>query len=126
MLGRGGKEGNNAFTHDEDLRDHQEETVYVRDFLERDPTPEMMKAAIMNKLFDEDDVFDNIYVLVRRGNINCLKAYMRKAEKSWRCGFNRLYPEAVEGKIEGRINRFSVVKKPKTNMSICPLHVACV
>ena len=86
----------------------------------------MLKSLILNKCLDETRIFDNIFVFVRRGNINVLKAYMKKAEDSYRCGFNRLYAEAVSGKIEGRINKFSVLKKPHTNQGICPLHVACI
>ena len=77
-------------------------------------------------MIDNDDIFSNLYEFARWGNINVLKAYTKKAEDSYSCGFNRLYAAAAEGHIEGWINKFSVIKKPHSNQGICPLHIACV
>ena len=77
-------------------------------------------------MIGEHQIYNNIYQFARRGNIAVLKAYTKKAEDSYHCGFNRLYAAAAEGKLEGRINRFSVIKKPHSNQGICPLHIACV
>lgn len=63
MLGRGGKEGNNAFTHDEELRDSRAEEINLREFFQLNPTVEMMKTLILNKFVEESDIYDEMVLL---------------------------------------------------------------
>ena len=41
-------------------------------------------------------------------------------------GFNRYHYLALEDDVPDRINKFSLMKKPHTNKSITPMHVACI
>lgn len=78
-LGRGGKEGNNAFTLDEDLWDDHQSDINIWEFVENDPTAEMVKLAVLNKFVDEQTIYDNLHLFARRGNLNVLKQYIKKA-----------------------------------------------
>lgn len=60
-LGRGGKEGNNAFTSDENLRSNHEDSLYIKDISELDPTPEMIKLLVLNNFIDEGDVLNALF-----------------------------------------------------------------
>jgi ankyrin repeat protein len=133
MLGRGGKEGNNAFTHDGNLNSHP----YLYDlnhFLELDITWEALQQFIMSKHIDESSLFQYLYVMIRRGNIDLLKSKNKKDGPTliqrlfdnMGYGFNRYHALALEDDVEGRINKLSMLKKPHTNKGINPMHVACI
>lgn len=72
--------------------------------------------------------------MVRRGNIDLLTSRTKKDGPTliqrlfdnMGYGFNRYHYLALEDDIEGKINKLSMLKKPHTNMGICPLHVACI
>ena len=133
MLGRGGKEGNNAFTYDNKLI-NSSYYVNINSLLELDISYEAFKCFIMNGNLSENDMYDSIWTMVRRGNIDLLKSKLKKGGPTliqrlvdnMGYGFNRYHYLALEGDVEGRINKFSMIKKPHTNKGISPLHVACI
>lgn len=125
-LGRGGKEGNNAFTQDEDLRNNHDDSISFRDISELDPTPEMIKLLILNNYIDEGDILNNLHLFAWRGNINVIKHYIKKAQETYYCGFNKLHQGAITGELDFTINWFSVAKKASNNDGISPLHFACI
>lgn len=133
MLGRGGKEGNNAFTYDNKLI-NSSYYVNINSLLELDISYEAFKCFIMNGDLSENDMYDSIWTMVRRGNIDLLKSKLKKGGPTliqrlvdnMGYGFNRYHYLALEGDVEGRINKFSMIKKPHTNKGISPLHVACI
>lgn len=47
--------------------------------MENDPTAEMVKLAVLNKFVDEQTIYDNLHLFARRGNLNVLKQYIKKA-----------------------------------------------
>jgi len=71
----------------------------------------MVKLAVLNKFLDEQNIYDNMHLFARRGNLNVLKQYIKKAQEHYSCGFNKLHVGAITGELDGPINRFSVVKK---------------
>lgn len=125
-LSRGGKEGNNALTNDNYLG-HQ------------DPFPSNLTAKtlhtfLMHNHMSEGTVLNCLWEYIRKGDIDFLKAktdkkgttFMQKCFDNYGYGFNRYHYQALDDDIEGRINKLSMIKKPHTNRSICPLHVACI
>jgi ankyrin repeat protein len=135
MLGRGGKEGNNAFTHDNSLIGNTRyEMTDIAHLLEQDLTWEVFQSFILTKLYTEADLWDYLWILIRRGNVDFLRSKIKKdgptlLERLFNnCGygFNRYHHIALEDDVEGRINKMSMLKKPHTNKGICPLHVACI
>lgn len=133
MLGRGGKEGNNAFTHDNKLINSYY-NYNITQLLELDISYEALKCFILNGDFAENNLYDSIWIMVRRGNVDLLKGKLKKDGPSliqrlvnnMGYGFNRYHYLALDGDIEGRINKFSMIKKPHTNKGISPLHIACI
>lgn len=135
MLGRGGKEGNNAFTHDSSLLSSDRyEMTNLEHLLDQDLTWEVFQSFVLSKKFAETDLWDYLWILIRRGNVEFLRSRIKKdgptlLERLFNnmgYGFNRYHHIALDDDVEGRINKLSMLKKPHTNKGICPLHVACI
>ena len=102
--------------------------------IDNDASWEVIQHLIMAEQLNENTLYNMIYLMVRRGNIDLLTSRNKKNGPTFfqRCvdnmgyGFNRYHYIALEKDIEGRINKLSMLKKPHTNMSINPLHVACI
>ena len=133
-LGRGGKEGNNAFTHDNHLPNTTASFYDLERFIGMDMSWELLQHFIMARHFNENQIYNSIATLVRRGNIEVLTSRIKKNEPTLfqRCadnqgyGFNRYHHQALDDDIEGKINKLSMLKRPHTNKGINPLHVACI
>lgn len=133
-LSRGGKEGNNAFSQDSSLYNSYFSSHDLNRLLELDVSWEVLQSVMMANSMSENDLFDYIWLMVRRGNIGLLKSKSKKDGPTliqrlfdnMGYGFNRYHYLALEDDIEGKINKMSMLKKPHTNKGICPLHVACV
>jgi hypothetical protein len=47
-------------------------------FIELDPSPQVVKAYILAKRFEENQLFEYIWTIVRRGNIELLRSRNKK------------------------------------------------
>ena len=132
-LARGGKEGNNAFTHDYNLLVENDNSD-LEILLKSDPSWEVVQTHILAGEMSETDMFDYIWLMVRRGNVELLQSKSKKNGPTLiqrlfdnaGYGFNRYHALAVEDDVEGRINKLSMIKKPHTNRMINPMHIACI
>jgi len=134
-LGRGGKEGNNAFTHDSSLTHMNTNSCSNFDhLLNHDVSWKVFEMLILTSHNTEAAIWNLLWIPIRRGNVEFLKSkskkdgptLIQKLFDNYGYGFNRYHHIALEDDIEGRINKLSMLKKPHTNKGICPLHVACI
>eukprot|EP01125_Pyxidicula_operculata_P008837 TRINITY_DN292_c0_g1_i1.p1 TRINITY_DN292_c0_g1~~TRINITY_DN292_c0_g1_i1.p1 ORF type:complete len:2964 (-),score=944.30 TRINITY_DN292_c0_g1_i1:25-8748(-) len=136
---RGGKEGNSAFSKDlEDLVG--EYPAYVRDYTSTNSTdlsyfiaqecPDIKKDTLLYLNTANSSISHNfaesIGTSCRHGNLNAARNLMDiiHAESF---GFNKLHRQVLND--TGDLDKFksvSVTKKPYSNMTTTPLHMACI
>lgn len=144
QLSRGGKEGNNAFTHDSKLR--YVKIGSIKRFFKYEPTVSIYKLfQAKGKGGDEDedddeeengnslsyrDLKEVIGKVARTGNFDLFRYLMKGVEKNHGYGFNKLHTSSVlQGKEVETIKnvaKTSLLKKAFDVFTLMPSHMAAI
>lgn len=122
---RGGREGNNAFTHDLDAGANY---LDLNDLFDSPIEKEILEYLRLKA--GANQVFAKIDKLVLRGDRVNAAHLINLANASGGYGFNFLYEEALlkekAEELSANIKKVSVTKKTTGNSSITPLHCAAI
>ncbi|XP_070180050.1 poly [ADP-ribose] polymerase tankyrase-like isoform X2 [Littorina saxatilis] len=139
-VGRGSREGNNAFTKDDDMVS-PDSNDYIRRAIELGVKPDTLdrlvkalaKATARKDENNHDEVmeecFRNIHIAIENGHRQTAAKLVSDAVRVGGYGYNFLHEEVLKFEKENlrdHILAASVRKKPFDNRAITPLHCAAI
>ncbi|CAK63631.1 unnamed protein product (macronuclear) [Paramecium tetraurelia] len=127
-LGRGGREGNNAFVYDLDQEDTLTEDQIER-LLKIETNPEFFGLMIA-QLGEEHQYYDQIALAVRSGNWKTAGYLVQMAmDKGHMYGFNQVHVDVLNYTSASRIGNIkkpSATKKSGGTYLVTPIHCAAI
>ncbi len=130
-MSRGGKEGNNAFTHDSKMRKElsNSEPVKKKQIIRAQPNLKMLKilTTYAKDQFSEEDFRENIFIFARAGNFEVCRKLVKECGTGWGMGMNRLHAAALtdDDKV-GFVRKSTATKNTYGNKGITPMHLASI
>lgn len=133
QMGRGGKEGNNAFAYDvaDDYEDSYNQDLYLLDrVLEiEDMDPELLDIMELKWPDFANLLRERAAIAVRCGNVKVAAHIIKKLFENQGYGYNQLHYEVLSCKQPSELTPFkpqSVTKKPLGKMIVFPIHCAAI
>ncbi|CAD8047889.1 unnamed protein product [Paramecium primaurelia] len=131
-LGRGNREGNNAFVYD--LNDEEEESYYFQKLLEIETDPQLYELFFLDsKNYEFDNqLIENVSKAVRCGNWKSAKYLINYSivNNQDGYGFNYLHHDALGDNFStyklDQIKKVSITKKTSNDFLITPIFCACI
>ncbi|XP_033624396.1 poly [ADP-ribose] polymerase tankyrase-like [Asterias rubens] len=126
-VGRGSREGNNAFT--KDLGHHRSNDAHILEAMTTGVSPKTIEFMMATNPDDKCLVEENIVVAVKAGHRLLAGRLIQKCNQSGGRYFNKLHEEVLLNDKAEDLSPFkavSVKKKPYDNHRMSPLHCAAI